>query len=344
MISLNILACNRVGLLPTILKQCQGYFDIIRVLDGTKNGGIEALCNRFQDGFVFRFSHTWDYSLTDSLQFLLSYAHKEEWFFYIADDELPSRQLLENLPELIDKAERLEKYMLGIPFTVRHDGFDCEDLNIYIHQARAFNLSEKAREYGVLANDKFVLGRCFKVFPKTRFDGNTHEQVIGYPYERLNIEYPIIHIKTPDDFIRANLWTSVINPTGQGLSGDSLLKFQEGIKTSKLTGDQSAIEDLLQSGDISQELMLWIDKYSNSINAVEFSWFAIYYFKYHPKGLLGWFDFINDSRFHLYFDMLHYHYKDNELIIETILHDEIKLKLLELGIKTVGDLRSRRVK
>ena len=343
MITLNILACNRVGLLPTILKQCQGYFDRIRVLDGSRDNGPANVAYRISKD-IYTISYTWGYNLSRSLRHLLDNAEEGEWFFYIADDELPSQLLLEYLPSIIDECERTEKYMLGIPFTVRHDGFNSEDLSIYIHQCRAFDTTEKAKEYEVCANDKFRLGRCFKVFSETNFEGTTHEKVVGYPYERYNVEYPIIHIKDSDSFIRANLWTSVINPTGQGLKDLSLEAFIDGTKNSKLTGDELVIEECLRTKMLSPDFIRWMNTYSNSTNSVEFSWFAIYYFKYHPEDILSWFDFTNDTRFHLYFDMLHYHYKDSELITETILHREIKLKLLELGIKTIGDCRGRRPK
>ena len=339
MVTLNILACNRIGWMPTILKQCIGYFDKIRVLDGSGDGCITNVCRRFCDDIMTVLCHKWNYDLSESLQLLLDCAEVGEWFFYIADDELLSQQLLENLPDIIDHCERNEITRVQTPFTVLWDGLCGENMLRYIHQARAFNTMERAKEYGVEACDKFRLGRLFKVFEDTKFHGDTHEGITDHNEKRYNIEYPIIHLKRPDDFILANLWTSVINPKGQGLSGESLDRFIDGINNSKFTGDQEIIEDKLRLLDISDDMKAWIDNYSNSKNAVEFSWFAIFYFKYHPELIMDWFDFANDSRLHLWFDMTSTPYHDDELIIETILHDDIKIKLMQLGFKTVGNYR-----
>ena len=337
-VTLNILACNRTGLMPTILKQCLGYFDKIRVLDGSSDGRIRSVCNRIP-GSIFCINYKWNYNLSESLQVLLDVAEIGEWFFYIADDELPSQQLLENIPDIIDHCERNDIPRIQIPFTVLWDGLCGEDMLRYIHQARAFNTMEKAREYGIDACDKFRLGRMFKVFDDIKFNGKTHEGITDHNEKRYNIEYPIIHMKRPDDFILGNLWTSIINPEGQGLSGDSLEVFKKGLINSKFTGDENIIEDKLRSSDFSDDMKSWIDSYSNSKNAVEFSWFAVYYFKYHPEQVIEWLDFIHDSRFHLWFDMNSTPYHDDELIIETVLHDDIKIKLAQLGFKTAGDYR-----
>ena len=338
MVTLNMLACSRTGLIPTILKQCIGYFDKIRVLDGSVDGSVCKVCDRISKD-IHNIAYVWGHDLSDSLNKLLYYAEVGEWFFYIADDELPSQQLLENIPDIIDHCERNDIPRVQIPFTVLWDGLCGEDMLRYIHQARAFNTMEKAREYGIDACDKFRLGRMFKIFDGIKFNGITHEGITDYNEKRYNIEYPIIHMKRTDDFILGNLWTSVINPEGQGLSGDSLVIFKKGLATSQFTGDENVIEIKLRSSDFSDGMKSWIDCYSNSKNAVEFSWFAVYYFKYHPELVIGWLDFIHDSRFHLWFEMTSTSYHDDELIIETVLHDDIKIKLMQLGFKTVGDYR-----
>jgi hypothetical protein len=330
MITLNILANNRAGLLPLILKECVGYFDKIRVIDGSEDKRITNACRRFHAFDIDIIDFQWR-TLSLSLNALISRAGVGEWFFYIADDELPSQLLLEHLYNIIRSCEQDNSNMVSIPFTVRHDGFNSEDMKTYIHQARD--------EDNTAGNgEKFRLGRLFKVFEGTKFGGDTHEGISGYDYVIKKTEYPIIHIKESDEFYLGNLWTSVINPEGQGLSGDSLLAFKSGVADSNLTRNQEDIELAISKDLLSDSMMDWISNFNNADNAVEFSWYSVYYFKYHPDKIVET-DFINDKKFHKWFDIF-WHYSDTEYISQTTMDSCIKNKMMDHGLTTICDFRS----
>lgn len=325
----NIIAFSRVGRLATILKQVDGYFDLVRVINGNPDDErLRRLLSRFD---VEVFENPWEQDTARFFKPLVDASTPGEWFFWLCDDELPDVSLLEHLHEIVEDCEREGYTSIMVPFMVVQDYIPQNPLWEYIGQARAEDVPG--------FEPKFRCERLVKMYEGLEMEGPTHMGWVE-PNElvRSITEYPILHIKEDDGFLLGNLWPSVIRPEGHGIRGEESQELNAACEKSGIYGNERVIIDKFRRGDIDDSLREWMWKHKDRIREAHFSWFALYFFKYHPEELPEDFDCLTDIAFREWVRMLGGHEGGSRFIERTKLHPMLKRRLLELGFWSIDQL------
>jgi len=337
MLTCNIISCYRPGLLTTILKTCDGYFDLIRVVNGNPDDPyMVRLLERFSNRSITPikvFNNKWSMDTEKFFKPIMDDTHNGEWLFWLCDDELPSVPLLEHIHRIVEGCELGGYTSVMVPFTSVQEYIPQQDMPEFIGQA----IAEECKGF----SKKFRCERLVKVHRKLRMTGPTH---MGWeePNDHVKTltEYPIIHMKEDDGFVISYLWPMVIRPEGHGFSKDIADDFRHACNAAGIIGDEKAIMKKFSDGNIHHELKEWMWKHKHEIDGPGWSWFAIYYFKFHPEELPDGFEYVTDITFKQWIHMMGGNEGRHRFIERTRLHPVIKDKLLRMGFEDVGTILS----
>lgn len=265
-LSLHVITMNRDELLSQQLTIVRPYVDAIRICDGAGSKATKSICKRFKARYYHR---QWDDDFAAQDNLLFSKAKKSEWILVMDSDEIPSKELLQNLRQLATRGEAEGYNCVRIPAISILDGvMEC-------------NVSDRitAVQDG---RDIFRKDWFFKFAKGIYSTGSPHRgfhHPDGWTYHDTGYSY--YHIKTTDDFIFNDCIHAFINPEGQGYSYEEAdeLKSCECIKLLRLSTD---VIPMLEFDRVTPDFKEFMQKYKDEDRPIS-RWYWAYYFIFNQE-------------------------------------------------------------
>jgi len=255
-LALHIITMNRRSLLDSLIRECDDYFDAIRVCDGGSKDGTQGMCGKYGVELHIR---EWDDKYHEQDNMLLSRAKPKDWVMIMDDDECPSRPLLDNLRRLIASAKKQGCNMISIPsLLVLDDEPEC-GLSKFIEETKAG--SQRFRKYWLFEYDKTV-----------KSYGTPHRSVESMKgWKTFDQPYPYYHFKTSWSFVINDCIHAWIDPFNQGYTrtqADEMYSVLPTFHTSR------EVEGWLKDGDVSDAFISFAQKYKASDKPIRNWWEA----------------------------------------------------------------------
>ena len=244
--------------LEHIIRECSDYFDNIRICDGGSTDGTKAMCDRL--GVEYRY-RKWDDKYHEADNLLLSFARKNDWVMIMDDDECPSRPLLDNLLDLIEKAKKQRCNMISLPSLLVLDDEPEDTAEEFIRTT-----VEGSRR-------PFRKNWLFRYDRSIRSYGSPHRGVESNLGWRIyNQPYPYFHYKTSWSFTINDCVHGWIDPFTQRYSreeADEMHSVMPEFETSR------EIEKWLREGDVGFEFLAFAQKHKDSDRPIR-NWWICY--------------------------------------------------------------------
>jgi len=257
---MHVITMNRQSELLRLLSASFEYFDVIRVCNGDYSDYTESVCAMFPN-VEYHFK-PWRDSTSEQHNHLLEFAKEGEWILIIDDDEVPSPELLNILYQTALMGKQGSQYrMVKIPFSQVY-----EDMRY---------------------DSNFTSERFFLYDGIARFVGNTH-YMLDYEHtclwQRITLECPILHYKTPISYILSDVRSCFIDAPGQGVSQDDINELKSLLPYEvRLSID---LRGYLIKGNISTDVANWIIKHRDKSESVLSRYFYYYFCVLHAEELI----------------------------------------------------------
>lgn len=268
---------NRIKNLKRNLPKIVDYVDRIIIVDGYSVDGTKEWCEQFSPK-VTVVQREWDDSFANQYNRYLREVN-DGWVLICDDDEIPSKELLNNLRSIVIDSNNGDKYSV---VSVRCNPMEIDGDGNIINDPGPVN---------------YYRDILFKYNPGMKYMVDLHQSLKGYCNGKvIRCEKPYYHLKSDEDGYRnacrnwwiAGVWDDRINNGYQPPEWHEFKKIvTEAYPNVKVFGDFNAI---MVKGNIKQEVKDYLEKIKDItdeqplrlFNELRAYW-KYYYEKLHPE-------------------------------------------------------------
>jgi glycosyltransferase involved in cell wall biosynthesis len=269
----------REPLVELNLKHASPYFDLLVVVDGDKDSKLDEICAKY--GAIRIYKPWTDYG--SAYQTYLDYVGKQDqtlnwWATYFDDDEIPTKELMWNMPTMVEESKNGELYnVVWLP-------------NLHLVGGR--RRSNRSRNFWHFKTQPQVFRKPiffkYRKGMKPEIVNGSHVTIVARNSPRwicVNKYYPYIHVKTIKTIISSEVYASFIKPTANGLTEEE----SDMLKSAFARFNIHTMDDLRRAfleglpEELEQQLIKWHLEYP--YDNILSRYFMVYFYWKHPEKL-----------------------------------------------------------
>jgi glycosyltransferase involved in cell wall biosynthesis len=260
---------NRLVETAKCVERYLPYVDQVVLIDG---GSVDDSIFYFRNWAekepkIKFFLHPWRDDFSGQRNNYVQHVPDNTWMLVSDPDEWFEDRLLENLSALVDKAEKLNKDMVG---------FQC----------RSVSMKGPHRVWENL--DNYWKRLLFKKYPNVKYAGNPHEHLVNHPHQIMDTKFVYEHVKQENVIWHRGARNMFTGGGGPNLGTKNIrwVKMREICKSLDIN-TWHQLDAYLLKGNINEELKTLIttfkdvDGFDGASEHREF--YKLYFRIYHPE-------------------------------------------------------------